>query len=555
MFEELNGYESLILDYSVMREYGGTQVFSELIDRITKNSMDVYVSKTFKLMHYCVINQGDPKDVPSTGSMKTFCSYLLPQHKLHLVQATSVEDFLGSLTGIPNRIILTTRNGVFTKRLYEKRPVFDSAVMVLGKKGTRLFPSIISMVDEYPMPKISELASQNKFLDTQVICSVGDVVRTEDGNTYELSNRMSGGAEGMVFLTNKRNQVAKIYHRNVITPLRWAKLKKICELGITSSGFCLPQHLIYLKEIPVGYMMPLGKGNALGNVFDGPDAILEAYPKWKRIDVVTTLLSLIEKYLYLHMHNCVAGDIQLKNALIYAPNAVYLIDMDSIQIANLPCPVGTEEFTDPRLWGRNFAGFIRGLEDEDYSIAMLVFSILFCGLHPYATRNGAETLREEIINHNFPYTMDNSSDEHIPRGGYQYIWEYLPERIRTMLYNTFKLGKSYETVEWYDAVTEYKDALLNMRYEDPEAYKVFPKMDYNQAETVVKKPEHSENKPGQPAKPVKPMPTYIRPEVTAAPKGKYVPKNNNPVTAKPAEEVGKKEKKGLLGLFGKKSED
>ena len=112
---------------------------------------------------------------------------------------------------------------------------------------------------------------------------------------------------------------------------------------------------------------------------------------------------------------------------------VYMIDTDSIQIGNLPCPVGTEEFTDPALWGQNFSGFLRKLKDEDYSIAMLVFSILFCGLHPYATRMGAETLREEILEKNFPYLLDNSSDEHIPRGGYNYIWEYLPENTKLEL--------------------------------------------------------------------------------------------------------------------------
>ena len=110
----------------------------------------------------------------------------------------------------------------------------------------------------------------------------------------------------------------------------------------------------------------------------------------------------------------------------------YLIDMDSVQIGNLPCPVGTEDFTDPALWGKDFSGFVRTLSDEDYSISMLVFSVLFCGLHPYATRNGAETLREEILSHNFPYDLNNADTEHIPLGGYDHIWEYLPEYLRKM---------------------------------------------------------------------------------------------------------------------------
>ena len=49
----------------------------------------------------------------------------------------------------------------------------------------------------------------------------------------------------MVFITDNRRLVAKVYHKGVITPLRWAKLKKLTELGITSTSFCAPQHLLY----------------------------------------------------------------------------------------------------------------------------------------------------------------------------------------------------------------------------------------------------------------------------------------------------------------------
>ena len=111
-------------------------------------------------------------------------------------------------------------------------------------------------------------------------------------------------------------------------------------------------------------------------------------------------------------------------------------------------------------------------------LVMLVFSILFCGLHPYATRNGAETLREEILGKNFPYTLDGSLDEYIPKGGYNYIWQYLPDQIKDMLFKTFHDGIKFEAIEWYEAVTDYKEALASRAYDDPEAYKAFPKMDY-----------------------------------------------------------------------------
>ena len=556
MFEGLSEYKSLIFDYSVMFETGGTRVFDELLSVITKNGMEVYVSKAFKMLHYCVMRQADPKSGKAVDAMKTFCAYLLPDKKLHLVNEIETVAFLEALSSVENACILTTRNGIFTKRLYEKRPEFSGKIAILTKKELKFFDSIVQMTEEYPLPDVSKLALNNSFLDEYAFASVGDKVASADqAESYELIKRISSGAEGMVFTTDNKSLVAKIYHRAMITPLRWAKLQKLADLGIRSSGFCLPRTLLYFNKIPVGYTMPLGKGTTLGSVFDGPDAILEQFPDWTRLDVVDTLISLIEKYLYLHLHDVVAGDIQLKNALIASPKKVYLIDMDSVQVDNLPCPVGTEEFTDPRLWGNDFSSFVRGLCDEDYSIAMLVFSILFCGLHPYATRNGAETLKEEILERNFPYTLDDSDEEHIPVGGYNYIWRKLPARLRTMLYQTFRNGTRYEAVQWYDAVSSYRDDIINMKLGDSEAYKLFPESPYNQkaytglADDI--KPDVLDDKEEEPVK----KPVFEKKVFNNAPSGRYVPRNiGDPTLAAnggktPDQDSDGKKGGGFRGLF------
>lgn len=478
--EVLGNYKNLVVDYSVIREFGGTPVFWEFMDEITRTSPDVYVSAAFKLLHYCIVHQGDSKDDAAQGAMKEFCSVLLPLHKLHSVQTADTVEFCKTIEPIGDCCIVLTKDSIFSKRIREKNLKIDKDFLVLSSgEGYALFHGSEEFINSVPLPEVSKIALKKAYLDSSAFCNVGDRVVTGSDKQLELTKRISSGAEGMVFLTDNRLKVAKIYHKNVITPLRWSKLTKMVAMGIKSSGICWPQDLLFFKGVPVGYTMFLGKGKTLGNIFDGPDAMFNNFPEWNREDIAATLINLIEKYLYLHMHNIIAGDIQLKNALLYSSNAVYLIDMDSVQVGNLPCPVGTEEFTDPRLWGRDFASFVRRLEDEDYSIAMLVFSSLFCGLHPYATRNGAETLREEILEKNFPYFLDNSEEEHIPLGGYNYIWQYLSGTLRTMLYNTFKLGRSYEALQWYEAVLEYKENLAGHKYEDPEAYKMFPKMDYH----------------------------------------------------------------------------
>ena len=484
MLEALTGYKSLFLDYSVLLEYSDGPVFEELL-RLLATGIDVYVDKSFKALHYCILHIKDPKDRAAAAAMKRICAGLLAEGKLHLIRELDLDKVAVSINEISDGCcVLATRNSIFTKRLYEKNPYIACDIAILANGVLNIFDSSDSLFFNFPQQETSRLAYNSSYIETFGSASISDIVNTESGEKYELVKRLSGGAEGMVFTTNVNGYIAKIYHKGIITPLRWAKLKKLTELGISGKGFCIPKDLVFFRNSPVGYTMTLGKGTTLGNVFDGPDAMLEHFPNWTRTDVVKTLLALIEKYLYLHMHDVIAGDIQLKNALIDTSSDVYLIDMDSVQIGNLPCPVGTEEFTDPRLWGKNFAKFLRGLRDEDYSIAMLVFSVLFCGLHPYATRNGAETLREEIVNHNFPYNYENES-EFIPVGGYDHIWEYLSDRLRTMLFETFKNGWSYDTLEWLDAVVKYKEDLENFVYDDPEAYKLFPKSEYKQVSVDV----------------------------------------------------------------------
>ena len=524
MFEGLSKYLSIVLDYSVILEYSSTAAIDELINLIDESGMDCYVSDTFKLLHYVVVEQQVSKDKNAQSTMKALMQRLLRTERLHLVHTCNTEEFIEKVNHLNDACILTTRRSVFAKRLYEKAPVFNGDVAIVSNKdGLMIFSSIEQMIEEYPLPTISKLAHNNTFLDSGSRPNFGDVVTANTNEKFTLEKRLSGGAEGMVFITDNPKLVAKIYHKGVITPLRWAKLNKLAELGISSAEFCIPQHLLFYHGSPVGYTMALGKGTTLSNVFDGPDAMLERFPYWTRKDVVDTLYSLIGKYLYLHMHNVIAGDIQLKNALIYSSTCQYLIDMDSVQVAIYPCPVGTEDFTDPRLWGRDFSTFTRKLKDEDYSIAMLVFSILFCGLHPYATRNGAETLREEILNRNFPYTLDNSDTEHIPLGGYVHIWEYLPERIRIMLYNTFREGKSYEAIEWREAVQEYRNELDKFAYDDPEAYKIFPCENYKQqGVNIAEGRTKFEQKRTLDQKRSEPRPAVEKKVFNNAPSGRYV---------------------------------
>lgn len=490
--QDLGNYQSIILDYSFLREFGGTSLFTQFYSTISSSNSEIYVGSNFKLFHSCLVHQADDKDEGTCQSFRDLCMNLLAAKKFHEIAHLDTGKFLESASMLDNPCILTTFSSILLKRIIEYNYEVLIPIVVVNAEGLIRYENSHELIEANALNSISSLAFNNSFLDIDVYCSVNDIVYTANMEPVRLEKRLNNGAEGMVFLTDKSGVVAKIFHKDIITPLRWAKLTRMVSMGIKSVGICWPQDLLFNSGTPVGNTMSLGKGKTLSTVFDGPDAIIDCFPNWMRVDVVDTAINLLEKYIYLHMHDILAGDIQLKNALISSSSSVFLIDMDSCQIGNLPCPVGTEEFTDTALWGKNFAHFLREMKNEDYSLAMLVFSILFCGLNPYASRHGKETLREEILDKNFPYRLDNSNNEFIPKGGYDQIWNYLPDKLRTMLYDVFKLGKRYEDIEWYSALLDYKNDLISKKYSDPEAYKLFPKSSYSSRSDVVIRPRIKE---------------------------------------------------------------
>ena len=70
------------------------------------------------------------------------------------------------------------------------------------------------------------------------------------------------------------------------------------------------------------------------------------------------------------------GDVNLSNIRIVSPDEAYLVDCDSVQVANLPCPVGHEMYTAPEIRGRDFSTFLRSKSSENHAVAALIFMLL-----------------------------------------------------------------------------------------------------------------------------------------------------------------------------------
>ena len=92
-----------------------------------------------------------------------------------------------------------------------------------------------------------------------------------------------------------------------------------------------------------------------------------------------------------------------------------------------------------------------------------------------------------------------------------------------MLYRTFKEGKSYEAVCWRDAVQQYMTELENFKYDDAEAYKLFPCEDYKQLSINVEEYRKMLAEQKESAqKAAEPKPKFEKKQFNNVPSGRFV---------------------------------
>ena len=473
--EVMQGFSALVIDYSALLELNDPSIQDSLITTIIEQNKTVYISRSFKMFHESVVRANNPNEKHVADTIRESLRRLVEAKLLRASKsASNVAFFLEHLKN-NDECFLIGRNSNAFARLRNIHAHSQCAIFVFDDGNIRFYQSIQDCMEAEPGYSVNPIAGNTDFVAMDQYFSVGDVVYTDDNERIVLKSLISTGAEGLVFITELDGWVAKVYHRGGITPLRWYKLMKMRDLGLQAENICWPYKLLFSKEhVPIGYLMRQASGTTISRAFDGPDAMQNYFPSWTRLHVVDATLSFLHIMDYLHLHGVIVGDIQLKNAMIEDEDSVYLIDIDSVQYQDLPCPVGTEEFTRPELWDKSFVSFLRRPQDEDYSVSILVFSMLFCGQHPYAQRNGLETLRDEMEARSFPYTVDNSTVDRIPIGGYDKIWEALTPTLKDMFVRAFAKGELFDTVEWTVALTEYRDMLATHKFEDEEYYNVFP---------------------------------------------------------------------------------
>lgn len=483
--------EKFLLDFPAVLTLCADGRSDEFFDTLLSSGKSIVVNCAFRLHIDIIRSQADSAEKENAEAVSLILSRFGQMNRLLDSESLSLQAFVEEYARDRSACFILLEHTFTIERMRDIEIPAVFSVCAIAKDEYRTYARLGDFLRSELSYSVHPVSKSDDYLDANLHCNVGDKVFDEDGNPVLLTAKISTGAEGIVFRTENPLCVAKIYHKGVITPLRWRKLMHMTNKGITADGICWPTRLLYtFNKVPVGFLMQIGSGHTLGTVFDGPDAMFSKYPEWGRADVVRVALRVLEKVIYLHLHGVIIGDIQMKNMMMKDSDHVYLIDMDSVQIEDMPCPVGTEEYTSPELWDFSFSDILRRPVHEDFSCAILVFSILFCGQHPYAQRFGKETLREEIMDRSFPYAPDTGGESLVPIGGYDKIWSALTDRLRGMFVNAFRKGIRYEPIEWYTAVRDYEKALSDGTIADTEAHRLFPYTDqFANQEEVSDKPK------------------------------------------------------------------
>lgn len=307
--------------------------------------------------------------------------------------------------------------------------------------------------------------------------------KTEQFAEVELGELIASGGEGFVYETNTKF-VAKIYREDKVTTRRRDKVMMMAKKELEYGGISFPVIPLFNSHSEfVGYLMKKAVGEELRtSVFCPIPAFKEKHPDWKREDLVRLCISILKKIEYLHSKNIIMGDINPGNILVKSPTEVFIVDTDSFQIEDLPCPVGQVNYTAPEIQGKEYSSFLRTMGNENFAIATLLFQILLPGKLPYSHCGGGKQ-NENILKMNFPYCLGDSGYKNEPGGLWKYMWSHLTYAVKEAFYNTFQKGGAHAVEDRRLSVSDWLKILNRYYYllhegklaeNDPMSESIFP---------------------------------------------------------------------------------
>ena len=416
------------------------------------------------------LNHPQTQELMFPPNMNDFSRQSVPMIRAHLVSSEAVPPAGRS---VPRTVSAGRTGDVREASRPEKesvsKVVSKPAVPAVEKAAPALhaaFPVCTSVIDLEDRPVGIDRAPVE-----------GDVVCDEFGMTHTLGRRLGEGGEGIVYDAGN-GMVAKIYHADKCTTRREAKVRLLASRPIRLKGVCAPQRMLFSNGFFAGCLMPEAKGFGLEGPLD------KCFAGWSRADLAQLAVTILKTIGSLHRFNVLVGDVNLSNIRVVSPDEAYLIDCDSVQVANLPCPVGHEMYTAPEIRGRDFSTFLRSKSSENHAVAALIFMLLMPDED--LDESGKYRLGARRISSD-PFLLDYPGfhrGEPLTLCRRARIWSHLPDDLKSAFGRTFdSRGNLHAEADrlgvagWILRLNAYRERLLDgtLLADDPLANEIYPK--------------------------------------------------------------------------------
>jgi DNA-binding helix-hairpin-helix protein with protein kinase domain len=283
---------------------------------------------------------------------------------------------------------------------------------------------------------------------------------------YITGRELGRGGEGAVFeLQNYSSVVLKKYN----APLPADKINKLRYM-VAARGPAIEAYAAWPTNLAMddagqvcGFVMKKLTGYAPLHMIFSPMDRKKMFPDKGYNFLVHVARNLATAFYNLHEAGMVVGDVNEGNILVSSSGLVAFIDCDSFQLKEAGnyffCEVGVPRYTPPELLSEKaFENIVRTVNTDSFSLAVLIFQLLFLGRHPFAGKTKvAGDLDEEkaIKQRQFAYSLDNKRKKlHPPTDSFPIT--NLPEDIIALFHRSFEQDGRPAPAEWARAL----DSLL-----------------------------------------------------------------------------------------------
>lgn len=288
-----------------------------------------------------------------------------------------------------------------------------------------------------------------------------------NNTTYTTAQELGRGGEGIVYAVKDNDDLVLKLYTEELPPAHYRKLEVMA--GMASADVTAyaawPQQVIHDSTgKPRGFIMRKLAGYVpLHHIFNPMDR-KRMFPDKGYNFLIHVARNVAIAFHRLHNHNLVVGDVNEGNILVNKQGMVAFIDCDSFQVPDgdryFFCQVGVPRYTPPELLRRqSFDKVVRTANTDNFSLAILLFQLLFLGRHPFAGRHkGAADIDEEtaIRQKQFAYSLHNDKKKLTPPTESLPI-EKLPEAISTNFHSAFETEERPSAATWIrslDAMSE-----------------------------------------------------------------------------------------------------